>query len=432
MKTNAAPQRIGKYEVVRELGRGATGAVYLARDAFTRQELAIKLASAESLRDPVHGAHYKKQFFNEAFLAGTLKHPHIVALLDAVVDADHSYLVMEYVGGGTLKAFCDAQNLLPVAKVVEIVFKCCRALDYANRQGVIHRDIKPANILMAQDTDIKISDFGSALLTASEHTQVVGMVGSPAYMSPEQIKEQPLTFHGDIFSLGAVLYELLTGRMAFGGDNHFSIAYKIANEDPPPIHSVRPELPAALGKIVQRALKKDVAARFQSWDEFAQALSDIFTSANDKQDTVADAEKFAYLKKLPFFREFSEVELWEVVRISSWKKFDPNILLVKEGDVGQSFYILGSGEVQVLKGNKLLDVLKTGACFGEMAYLHQSAKPLRAASVVSNTPVLLIKIQSAALNEASQALQLRFNKIFVQTLIERLNTTNRRLSALAV
>jgi eukaryotic-like serine/threonine-protein kinase len=156
--------QIGKYDIRRQLGKGATGTVYLAVDTFSGKEVALKVIEPEVFKDPQFGAVYRSQFLNEASLAGKLKHPHIVGILDAVVLEDSGHIAMELVTGGDLSQYADPGNLLPIAAVLQIVFKCCGALDYAFREGIVHRDIKPANILIAQGTEVKISDFGAALL----------------------------------------------------------------------------------------------------------------------------------------------------------------------------------------------------------------------------------------------------------------------------
>ena len=184
-------KKIGKYEIVRELGKGATSCVYEAIDPFVSRRVAIKVVLAEALGDKDHGNRYRKLFLTEASLAGKLSHPHIVSIYDAVADDEASYIVMEYVDGTTLEKYSRPDHLLPVNKVIEIIFKCTKALDFAARQGVIHRDIKPANIMLTGENDIKITDFGAAQTSATETTQITG-IGSPAYMSPEQVREQPL------------------------------------------------------------------------------------------------------------------------------------------------------------------------------------------------------------------------------------------------
>jgi serine/threonine protein kinase len=179
--------QVGKYDVQKLLGKGATGTVYLAKDTFSGKEVALKTIEPEVFRDPEFGTVYRSQFLNEASLAGKLRHPHIVAILDAVVEKDSGYIAMEIVNGGDLSQFVKPDKLLPVEDVLQIGFKCCGALDYAFAQGIVHRDIKPANIMIVQGTDVKIADFGAAFLKKSEAVQTAAM-GSPFYMSPEQIE----------------------------------------------------------------------------------------------------------------------------------------------------------------------------------------------------------------------------------------------------
>src|ERR1700689_3668221 len=184
---------------------------------------------------------------------------------------------MEYVDGGTLEQFCLAESLLPVERVVEMVFKCSRALDYAHELGVTHRDIKPENILFAGGTDVKITDFGAALTGSGEMTHVAD-IGSPAYMSPQQIKGHPLDQRTDIFSLGVVLYKLLTGQLPFQGSNNHSIMYQITSIEPPPPSSYRHEIPPSIDAIVKRAMEKDIDERYQHWKEFSFDLAEAFRS----------------------------------------------------------------------------------------------------------------------------------------------------------
>ncbi len=193
-------ERIGKYVIEKKLGEGATSTVFLAHDPFANRQVALKLIFPEVLADKEHGRLYRRLLLNEASLAGKLMHPHIVQIFDAVVTDEQSYIVMEYVPGGTLEQFCAPDKLLPLDRLVEIIFKCTRALDYAHRLGITHRDIKPANILLATPGggDIKISDFGAALQTADQTRTQVSGVGSPAYMSPQQVREMPLNHQTDI------------------------------------------------------------------------------------------------------------------------------------------------------------------------------------------------------------------------------------------
>jgi serine/threonine protein kinase len=421
-------EKIGKYKVLRVLGTGATSTVYLALDPFTNREVAVKVVNASALGDKETGRRYRKLFLTEASLVGRLAHPHIATIYDAAEEDDASYIVMEYVAGETLQKYCQIDNLLPVDKTIEIIFKCCRALVHTQQQGIIHRDIKPANILLTHDSDIKITDFGAALAVASDATQLTG-IGSPAYMSPEQVKEQPLNHQTDIFSLGVLFYYMLTGRHPFMANNNYSVVYLINNVEPPPPSSYRAEIPASLDRIVVKALAKELANRYQTWEDFAHDLVGAFATLKKPEDNIPDSQRFNILRDLKFFRGFTDIELWEVLRITIWSRFTSGDLLLREGEVGHSFFILVNGELKVCKGSSTLSVLGAGACFGEMAYLG-SKQFHRTASVIAESDVTVIEISSEALQKASEACRHRFNGAFLEILVERLAGANTRLSEL--
>ena len=233
------PTKIGKYNILAELGRGATAVVYLGEDQFNDRKVAIKLVTPDEGMGPDEARRFEKLFLNEAAMVGKMSHPNIVGVYDAVIEGENRYIVMEYVGGGSLKKFCTETNLLPVRQAVLIIFKACRALDYAFQNGVIHRDIKSANILISERDDIKISDFGTAQISQATHTQIDGFVGSPAYMAPEQINEEPPSAQTDIYSLGVTMYELLAGRLPFQAANSVAMINKILNETATPLKSQR-------------------------------------------------------------------------------------------------------------------------------------------------------------------------------------------------
>ena len=421
-------EKIGKYRVVRKLGEGASSEVYLCHDPFANREVAIKVVFPDSLTDADNRNLFKKLFITEASLAGKLTHPHIVQIHDAVADEGISYVVMEYVDGGTLEPHCNPGALLPLNRIVEIIFKCTRALDFANRAGVIHRDIKPANILLHGETDIKISDFGAALITTSMVTQVSG-IGSPAYMSPQQIKEHPLTLQTDIYSLGVVMYQLLTGHLPFHASNNFSMMYQITNVEPQPPSSLRPDMPPALDLIVRKAMQKELEQRYRDWDEFSGDLAGIISSepAAQKKEEFADSEKFNILRGLPFFANFGDAELWEVMRVSGWEYCKPGKVLMFEGQTGDFFCLLASGEVKVIKQGKLLNILNAGECFGEMAYISRENGSVRSADVVTLSESRLITIRNADLDSASDICRHNFDRAFMAILVDRLSLSNTRL-----
>src|SRR5260221_2418652 len=251
--------RVGKYEVKRLLGKGATGSVYLAIDPFGQREVAIKVLEQLS-KDPEDARRQLRFFQNEAALAGKLRHPHIVSILDAGLEDVSAgeplrYLVMEVVDGPGVTKYCDPAGLLDPMSPVEIGYKCCKAMEFANTLGVVHRDMKPANILTrgkdSGELDIKVADFGAAQLARSDVTQVSG-VGSPAYMSPEQLKGEEIDYRSDMFSLGGVLYHLLTGRKPFDGRTAYELMERILSTVPPPPSSLRPGAPAHLDAVVAR------------------------------------------------------------------------------------------------------------------------------------------------------------------------------------
>ena len=423
------PQTIGKYEVRKKLGEGATSEVYLCHDPFNNRDVAVKVVFEDRLIDLDGAKLAHKLFITEASLAGKLQHPHIAQIYDAVVGDDMNYIVMEYVPGGTLEPYCTPETVLPIEKVVEIIFKCTRALGFANNLGVTHRDIKPANILLAGETDIKISDFGAALMASTDQTQVSG-IGSPAYMSPQQIKEHPLNHQTDIYSLGVVMYQLLTGHLPFQASNNFSMMYQITNVEPPLPSSYRKEITLSIDKIVRKAMQKDLERRYATWEDFSVDLAEAFRSEHlsGRTQEVADTEKFNTMRALSFFNEFSDAELWEVMRISSWQNLEANTVLMQDGDQGDFFCILALGEVKVTKRKKLLNVLTPGECFGEMAYLSKTGNE-RSADVATMSDAQIIRIRTEDLDRASDSCRHRFDRAFMSILVERLTLANTRLTA---
>jgi serine/threonine protein kinase len=426
------PGRIGKYEIRRLIGAGATSLVYLAWDPFHQREVALKQLDPSVLRNHHRSKLYRQLLLNEASLAGKLVHPHIVQIHDAVVDEEDAYVVMEYVPGGTLEAIARPDGLAPFERVIEIVFKCTRALDYAFHHGVTHRDIKPANILLAtpDGSDIRITDFGSALRSASDTTQISNL-GSPAYMSPQQVREIPLDHRTDIYSLGVVMYQLLTGRLPFETDNNYSLIYRITNEIPPPPTEYRPEIPEMLDTIVRRAMEKDIERRYQNWTEFSHDLALAFRNHNIPLDsqTLAETEKFQSLRGLSFFREFTDAELWEIVGFAQWSLLQPGTVILKEGEAGDHFCFLTEGDARVKKHGTLLNVLTVGDCFGEIA-LFSAGSGVRSASVEASTVVKVVTIRAKALQHASDACRMHFYKAFLEVLSTRLSLASSRIANL--
>ena len=427
-----AAERIGKYELLRRIGKGATSSVHLAWDPFRQVEVAIKRLRREILADPQRGRLLRQLFLNEAALAGKLAHPHIVRIHDALVTDEDAWLVMDHVPGGTLEDIATPATLAPFGRVIEIVFKATRALDYAFHQGITHRDIKPANILLMAPggSDIRISDFGAALHTARETTQIAG-VGSPAYMSPQQVREVPLDHRTDIYSLGVVMFQLLTGHLPFEQENSYSLLYSIANDTPPPPSELRPEVPEALDAIVRRATEKDVERRYQSWSEFSHDLALAFRNRSLAlaPDRLGDTGKFGALRTMRFFRRFADAELWEVIGLSRFDRALAGTVIIKEGVRGDAICFVLAGEARVSKQGRLLEVLNPGDCFGEIA-VFSTASGLRSASVEAAADTELVTIRARALERASETLRMHFYQAFLEVLATRLSQASARIANL--
>lgn len=267
----AARPTLGRYEIEKELGRGAMGTVFLGKDPKINRFVAIKTLRLDEV-DTAMVAEVKERFFREAESAGRLNHPNIVTIHDAGEEQELGYIAMEVLDGKDLKEWCRKDNLLPVKQVLEIVADVAEALDYAHSQDVVHRDIKPANIMMQKDGTVKVTDFGIARITTSSKTQTGVLLGTPSYMSPEQITSTKVDGRADIFSLGVVLFEMLTGEKPFQSDNAATLMFQIAKEPHPSILKIRPDLPTTCEVIIDRALQKDAAQRYQRAAEMAQAL----------------------------------------------------------------------------------------------------------------------------------------------------------------
>jgi serine/threonine-protein kinase len=278
--TGRPTRTLGRYEIERELGKGAMGTVYLGRDPNINRVVAIKAIPLAEEFEEEDLAEARARFFREAEMAGRLNHPAIVTVHDAGEDQGLAYIAMEYLRGQHLSHYTDPSRLLPWPTVLELMARVADALDYAHRQNVVHRDIKPANIMFNPDTDeLKITDFGIARLTDTSRTKTGIVLGTPSFMSPEQLEGRPLDGRSDQFALGVSLYQLLCGQLPFRADTMPRLMHKIATEPHAPIRSIRPELPEGLDAIFDRVLAKSADKRYPNCGELAQALRACARSA---------------------------------------------------------------------------------------------------------------------------------------------------------
>ncbi|HEU4623150.1 MAG TPA: serine/threonine-protein kinase [Steroidobacteraceae bacterium] len=414
------PEKIGKYVVINEVGRGSTGIVYLSHDAYYGRDVAIKVYNMDASGDEEKARIARKMFLSEAHLVGMLQHPNILPIYDAGEENGQCYIVTEHVHGArTLAAYCRPDNLLRIDDTVEIVYKCAKALHYAHSRGVIHRDIKPSNIMLTQDSDVRIIDFGIALVRDSDISRIEGIAGSPSYMSPEQVQSFELTNSSDLYSLGAVMYELLTGCRPFRAGNLQKLLHQIVYATPPPIHTLRKEIPEDLENVVAMALQKDPSKRYKTGLDFAAELTRCHQKLREQNSRIDRQEQFGVLRRLKFFHEFSHAEIWEVLRASSWQDYAPGEEIVKEGEMDDRFYIIVSGQCMVERHGVKLGTLDMGDCFGEASYV-QGAK--RTATIRAGSAVTVLKVSSTLLEQVSASCQLRFNRVFLRTLIGRLQS----------
>lgn len=274
---------LGRYQVEKELGKGAMGVVYQGRDPKINRVVAIKTMALSQEFEADELEEVKARFFREAETAGRLNHPHIVTIFDAGEEHDLAYIAMEFLKGQDLVPYTKPDHLLPLPKVMDLVARVAEALDYAHQNNVVHRDIKPANIMYEPASDqVKVTDFGIARITDSSKTKTGMVLGTPSYMSPEQLAGRKIDGRSDLFSLGATLYQLCSGRLPFVGDSMAQLMYKIANEPPPPVSTINPAIPPCLAAIVEKAMHKDVTQRYQRGGEMAVALRACLAAADGK------------------------------------------------------------------------------------------------------------------------------------------------------
>jgi serine/threonine-protein kinase len=292
------PKKFGRYEVVRELGKGAMGVVYLGRDPVIGRLVALKTIRV-SVEDDIEQKEFKERFLREAQAAGILSHPNIVTVHDVGEDPDTatSFIAMEYVEGKNLKELLKEKTNFSYVRTAEIIGQVAEALSYAHRRGIVHRDVKPANIIITPEGTVKITDFGIAKIEKSNLTSTGQFLGTPNYMSPEQVTGEAVDGRSDLFSLGVVLYELLTRKKPFLGDNLTSISYKIVHEAFTPPETYDASIPPEFGSILKCSLAKDPAQRYQRGSDFALALYEFKAREEERQmlrdlgDMVAEAEK---------------------------------------------------------------------------------------------------------------------------------------------
>jgi serine/threonine protein kinase len=336
------PRKFARYEVERELGKGAMGVVFLGRDPVIGRRVALKTIRAVG-EDDAETREFAERFLREAQAAGTLSHPNIVTIHDVgeEVETGTTFIAMEYVEGKNLKQLLKDKVSFSYDRIAEIVISVGEALDYAHRRGIVHRDVKPANIILTTDGTVKITDFGIAKMESSSLTATGQFLGTPNYMSPEQVAGEIVDGRSDLFSLGVVLYELLTKKKPFAGENLTSISYKIVHEDYPSPQVYDAAIPAEFNPILERSLAKDPVARFQSGKDFVQALSE-FRARNAEMEMLKDlGEMVAQAEHLG---SVTTIETQASLPAPAAKTSAPDMPLPRPGAAGGS---LGGGTTTI-------------------------------------------------------------------------------------
>lgn len=417
---------IGRYKIKSRLGEGAAGIVYKVFDPVLQRIVALKIPK------PVDNANEQnikagQDFFTEAVIGGQFQHENIVTIYDVGRDNHVDYLVMEYVDGVSLKYHLKHNKPLDIDYVSESIFRLCLALDYIHFNEIVHRDIKPDNVMVNAGNDvIKLMDFSCASRT-TDH--VSHKIGSAPYAAPEiHNADSPIGIQSDIFSLGAVMYELLTGKMAFPGDNALACIYKVINEEPVPARKIREDIPEGFVEILDRALEKKPEKRFQSVLELADALHDLKqkNTMGEKQIVLKD-EQYLLFRKDAFFKNFSPDQVKELLDAGEVQLFADKQVIIREGTENNTFYLVLQGEVRVVKSKQIIRKLGEGECFGEMSYLTDVKTT---ASIVARGDVMIWGVSPGLLEQMSCSSQLGFQKAFIEMIVQRLTLGTRNIARL--
>jgi hypothetical protein len=409
------PGRIGQYEILGVLGQGQSATIYLGRELFPARDVAIKVYDAQLLASEERSV-FRSLFLKETLLAKKLTHPNITQVYDAAADDERAYIVMEYMQSGSLDRYCTPEGLLPPQRVAALLEKVCDALSYAHAHGIIHRDLKPANVLMSADGEAKVADFGVAH-TAFAFDPTRGlMVGSPAYMAPEQLERKPASVQTDVYSLGIMMYKMLVGALPFPPDTAAALTARILLGSLPKPGTARAGLPPVFDHIFSRATARDPAQRYRTWEDFA---ADLRLAAETDEPADPAEGRLAALRALPFFREFPDAALREVGTMGRWFDVRAGAPLINEDDPGYSFFVLVRGQMRVTRRGTLLQIHGAGQCLAETAFLRRTGAR-RFSTVSAVTDCTVIEFDPDVLWLASEECTQAFHRAFLTTLADKL------------
>lgn len=415
------PERIEKYTLGARLGSGTCGVVHKALDEVLGREVAVKLSpvgEALASNGKVPGA--QRAYQTEVYAAGRLRHPNIVTVYDAGQHQDLNYFVMEAVDGLSLKHYGKGQKLLPTYRALEIICECCMALDYTHRQDILHRDIKPANIMVARDGAVKLLDFGIAVgLSENSGLSRRGpTLGTPNYMSPEQILGKELGPASDFYSLGTVLFELLTGKQLFKAKKVKDLFKTVVHQPAPTLNEFRPDLPTGLSDALAKALQKKPELRYQSGVEFIDSLTqyiDHFRAIEDRP--LEDQAMLPEMQSLSFFSSFTAADIARLTTHAPLKTVSAGTDLLPHSNAGRELLVLIDGSVRVDNKEGFYGTFGPGECIGEMGFIHGTPEQKVFTAL---TDMKVLHIGPDVLSALPPKLHLHYYKRISDTLVERM------------
>lgn len=404
--------RIKRYEIVRTIGEGGMGRVYLAMDKIIRRPVAIKVFALDDLVGPdMPRERVMRDFFIETQTAGALLHPNIIVIYDVGKKGDLLYLVMELVYGKTLLHH-QRRSGFSIKKALEIIYELALALDYAHSKGVVHRDIKPENVILSTQGVPKITDFGIARFRRHLKQPHQILMGSARFIAPEQIQRKQQDHRVDIYQLGVVLFELLTGQTPFRGVTPQATLNKICTETPPPPSRINPEVSPEVDDIVARCLQKNPWNRFATAHDLAEALAESLRSGTHA-GILPDRELVDSLKKFELFSHFTDQEIREIANAGEFVTCRAGQYIIKENETDSNFFVLLDGNVRVVKRSRILSNFLPGAVFGEIGAF---ARQKRSAGVIAAEDCKLLQINALLFKQLDPLLQLKMLHIVVRNL----------------
>ncbi len=427
------PAKVGKYQLLEKIGSGTCGVVYRAYDAILSRDVAIKISQVGMLDQhtgKMPGA--QKAFITETLSAGRLAHPNIVSVYDAGVDGPLNYLVMEYVEGVPLKQYGRGQTQLSPHRVVSVIAEVCKAIDYSHKKGIVHRDIKPANIMIANDGAVKLLDFGIAISTTADEAAGTGRpaLGTPNYVSPEQVKGAELGPRSDIYSLGTVLFEMLTGQQVFKAREVKELFKAILSEPAPLLTSVRSDLPAELEQVIVRCLAKNPSKRYASGAEMAMALEDVIDKMAPPDMVSSEMASWVpVMSELKFFSKFSERKVACFASVSTIVRFSSGTTALGKDTIDNHIYVILEGVASLAGHNGLSAVLGPGDCFGESGFLRGDKNE---SDVDVMTDIVALKVKSSDVQAMPEADQLAHYQMIANSISQRPSKTEDLLLDLAL